>query len=137
MTRCNCGAKHTSFKNTHADWCDVIRHTNRVVLENFGRMEFRIINDSKIKVIIKDGDTHIADLDYSWRRGDFEPGVMSTTINGSDMKSAILQCVDYLKESINDDRIDRWIPLRTKAKQEWNEKNQPPPTPKSGEDWMD
>lgn len=124
MPKCDCGAKHTSHKNLHSDWCEVIRLTNKTTIQNFGRMEFKRLDGSKIKITIKDGGVHIADMDYRFRGGEFKPGVVTMTIQGQDFKAAVQQCVDYLQDCINDDRIDSWIRYRYEAEKEWKEENE-------------
>lgn len=122
MVRCNCGAKHTRHsKDMHSDWCDVIQKTNTVVRNNFGRLEFKRVDESKIEVYLKDGKLHVADMDYRFSHGDFKAGVMNVTIHGQELRQAILQCVDYLQDAINDDRIDKWIPHRQQAVKKWKE----------------
>ena len=116
MPKCNCGAKHTrDAKNIHSDWCDAIRLLSPVMLENFGRFQFKRVDNQTIDVIIKDGNHKVGTLGY-----EFRSGIFNENHNFKDLRHAVLQCIEFLVDSINDDRMQEWLPYRKQALIEYN-----------------
>lgn len=121
MTKCNCGAKHTSFPNQHHDWCDVIKQTNEVVLHNFARMQFKRMNERTINVYLKETNQLLGTVDYEYWRGRFRLGIFCEAPRMGDTRRAVLECLEFLLESIHDDRMIEWRPFTAKARHEYQE----------------
>lgn len=121
MNRCNCGAKHTSFPNQHHDWCEVIRCTSSTVLHNFARIQFKRTDEKTITVFLKENNLLLGTVDYEYWRGEFRTSFFRETHQAKEARAAVMMCLEYLTESINDDRLVEWRPYTTVARREYQE----------------
>lgn len=127
MPKCDCGAKHTKMPNIHSHWCKVMTETPKSLWHNFGMLKFKKIDNKTIQVIYKDGNVDLGSFDYEYRRGEFKSGTFNQSVHCGEFRSAVLQCIDFLVDSINDDRICEWRAETMKARKLWELENEPPP----------
>lgn len=123
MSVCNCGAKHTEQSNTHSDWCDALKGFSESLLEEYGTLKFKRVSDSKIEIIYKPEKRRIATVSYrySMSNGKFCTGIMDIDPGYTDWRRTLVECIRFLENSINDDRIKEWKKYTEKARKEASE----------------
>lgn len=129
MAKCNCGGKHTDHPNLHTHWCDVVTKTSPSILTNMGMLSFKKRGENLIGITHKPDNLDFGEFDYRYTCGQFKSGVYKESVHAKDVRTTILQCIEFYTDAVNDDRIWDMRKEAQIARKKWEDDNSPPPVP--------